>query len=200
MILTEGSFLYRKGGSVDSGLSDRVDLHEEASLLGTGDMEGPVTVGLVALDGRAPAFLLAQVASELPAGWGDVVHPLHGLQEHRVGKAHLWYPYGTDYVGPASITSLFEGTSPVGAEHTVHGARGGLQTAAAQPLALRDVGHAVTLLVHGQVTHVTEQDHVAVLTLAVVTDAADGVLVDQGAGVRLREEGKGGVENGQEGK
>ena len=31
---------------------------------------------------------------------------------------------------------------------------------------------------HGQVTHVTEENHVRVLTLAVHTDGADGVLID----------------------
>lgn len=86
---------------------------------------------------------------------------------------------------PARVIRLLEGATLVGAEGAVDGPAGGLQAAAAQPLALGDVRNAVALLVDGQVAHVAEQDHVAVLTLAVVADAAHGVLVNEGAGVGL---------------
>jgi len=99
--------------------------------------------------------------------------------------AYLRDPEGTHHVSPARVVRLLEGAPLVGAEGAVHGAAGRLQAAAAQPLALGDVGHAVALLVHRQVAHVAEQDHVAVLTLAVIADAADGVFVDEGAGVGL---------------
>lgn len=79
---------------------------------------------------------------------------------------------------PARVVRLLEGPALVRTQSAVHGSAGRLQAAATQPLTLWDVGHAVALLVHGQVAHVTEQDHVAVLTLAVITDAADGVFVD----------------------
>lgn len=48
---------------------------------------------------------------------------------------------------------------------------------------------------HRQVAHVTEQDHIAVLTLAVIADAAHGVFVDEGAGVGLATR----ADNGEEG-
>lgn len=86
---------------------------------------------------------------------------------------------------PARIVRLLEGAALVGTESAVDRPAGRLQAAAAQPLALGDVGHAVALLVHRQVAHVAEQDHVAVLTLAVVADAAHGVFVDERAGVGL---------------
>lgn len=94
-------------------------------------------------------------------------------------------------MGPAGVVRLLEGAPLVGTQGAVHGATRRLQAAATQPLALGDVRHAVALLVHRQVAHVAEQDHVAVLALAVVADAADGVLVDQGAGVRLGVKGGG---------
>lgn len=40
---------------------------------------------------------------------------------------------------------------------------------------------------HCQVTHVTEEDHVTVLTLSIITDAADSILIDKGTGVCLWE-------------
>lgn len=148
-------------------------------------MKGPVAVGFVALNGCASSFLLTQVARELPASGGDVLHPLNGLQEHRVGETNLWDPYGTDNMGPTAITCLFEGTSSVGTEHTVNGTGGGLQAAAAQPLALGNVGHTVTLLVDRQIADVTEQDYITVETFVVQTDAAEGILVDRTLRQRL---------------
>lgn len=90
-------------------------------------------------------------------------------------------------MSPASVVCLLESPPLVGTQSAVHGSTRRLQAAPTQPLALRDVRHAVALLVYSQVAHVTKQDHVAVLTLSVITDAANGVLVDQGTGVRLRE-------------
>lgn len=81
-------------------------------------------------------------------------------------------------MSPAGVISLFESAALVGTKSTVHGSARRLQAAPAQPLTLWDVGHAVALLVNGQVAHVAKQDHVAILTLSVVADAADGILVD----------------------
>lgn len=184
-MLTESGLLHGEGGAVNTCLPDWVYLHEQASLLGAGDVKSPVTVGFVALNGGSSAFLLTQVAGELPASGRDVTDPLHGLKEHRVGKANFWDPYGTDNMGPTPITCLFEGTSSVGTENTVYRAGGGLQAAAAQPLALGDVGHTVTLLVDGQVTDVTEQDDVTVQTFVIQADAAECILVDSILGQSL---------------
>lgn len=93
-------------------------------------------------------------------------------------RIYLWDPEGTHHVCPACIVRLFESASLVGTECTVHSSTRRLQAAATQPLALRDIGHAVALLVYCQVTHVAEQDHIAVLTLPVVTDAADSIFID----------------------
>ncbi|KAG7259953.1 hypothetical protein CRUP_027019 [Coryphaenoides rupestris] len=51
----------------------------------------------------------------------------------------------------------------------------------AEPLALRDVGDTVALLVHADVTRVTEEDDVAVSAVSIHADAADGILVHRGA-------------------
>lgn len=100
---------------------------------------------------------------------------------------YLWDPERTHDVRPACVVRLFESSSLVRTESTVHGSAWRLQAATTQPLALWDVGHTVALLVYRQVTHVAEQDHIAVLTLSVITDAADSIFIDQGAGVCLRE-------------
>lgn len=47
---------------------DGVDGHVQAGLLGAGHVERHVAVGLVALDARPDAPLLANVAGELPSG------------------------------------------------------------------------------------------------------------------------------------
>lgn len=52
-------------------------------------MEGRVTVGFVTLDAGTRSTLLADVTSELPAGRGNVLDTVNGLQEDRVSKAHL---------------------------------------------------------------------------------------------------------------
>lgn len=53
-----------------------------------------------------------------------------------------------------------------------------LRSSPTKPLALGNVRHAVAVLVHSEVAHVTEQDDVGVLTLSVQTDAADSVIVN----------------------
>lgn len=69
--------------------SDRLHFHIEACLLGTGDVEGRVTVGFVTLDAGARSTLLADVTGELPARRGNVLDTVNGFQEDRVGEAHL---------------------------------------------------------------------------------------------------------------
>lgn len=115
MVLAISSFLHSKSGAVGTGLPHGVDFHIEPGSLGTSDMKRPVAVRFVALNRRPPAFLFAQVTGELPSRRGNVLHSLHGLQEHSVGKAHFRDPYGTDDMGPASVTGLLECTSPIGA-------------------------------------------------------------------------------------
>lgn len=88
---------------------------------------------------------------------------------------------------PACIIRLFESSSLVGTESTVHSSTWRLQAATTQPLALWDVRHTIALLVYCQVTHVAEEDHITVLALSIITDAADSILINKGAGVCLRE-------------
>jgi len=76
-------------GAVGPGLSHGLHFHVEARLLGAGDVEGGVAVGLVTLDAGAGAALLADVAGELPAGGRNVLDAVDRLQEHRVGEADL---------------------------------------------------------------------------------------------------------------
>lgn len=121
MVLAISGFLHSKSGAVRAGLPHRVDFHIETSSLGTSDMKRPVAVCFVALNRRPPAFLFAQVTGELPSRRRNVLHSLHGLQEHGVGKAHFWDPYGTDDMGPTSVAGLFECTSPIRAEDTIDG-------------------------------------------------------------------------------
>ena len=96
MDVTVGSFTHTEGGPVCSRLTDGLHFHVESSLLGTGDVESGVTVCLVTLDASPRAALLANIAGQLPPRGGDVLDAVYGLQEDRVGKAHLWDPEGTD--------------------------------------------------------------------------------------------------------
>lgn len=57
-----GGLADAEGGAVSPGFSDRLHLHVQARLLGTGDVEGRVTVGFVTLNASAGAALLADVA------------------------------------------------------------------------------------------------------------------------------------------
>lgn len=116
-------------GAVGPSLSDGLHFHIEARLLGTGDVEGCVTVGFVTLDAGARTALLADVAGEFPASGRDVLNAINRLQKDRVGKADLWDPEGTHYVCPACIVRLFESSSLVGTESTVHSPTGRLQAA-----------------------------------------------------------------------
>ena len=85
-------------------------------------------------------------AAELPPGRRDVVDAVDGLEKDGVGESHLRDPESADDVGPAAVVGALEGAALVRAEAALDAARGRLQAAAAQPLALGDVGHAVTLL------------------------------------------------------
>lgn len=78
-----------EGGAVGAGLAHGLHLHVEASLLRARDVEGGVAVGFVALDAGAGAPLLADVAGELPAGGGNVLDAVDGLQEDSVSEADL---------------------------------------------------------------------------------------------------------------
>ena len=88
----------------------------------------------------------------------------------------LGYPDGAKDVDPEARVGLLEGAVAVGAQDALDLRGRRLDAAAAQPLALGDVGHAVALLVHGQVAHVAEEDGIAVVAFAVQADAAEGVL------------------------
>jgi len=122
MALTISSLAHGECCAVDAGLSHGFDLHEETGPLGTGDMEGSVTVHLVALDSSPHALLLANIARELPPSRGNVVYPFDGLQEHSVCKADLWDPDGANHVSPAAIAGLLESSTFVRAKDTIHGA------------------------------------------------------------------------------
>lgn len=77
MSLTECSLLNRERGPIDINLSHRFYLHKQASPLSTGDVKCSITVGLVALNRCAMAFLLAQVAGQLPACRWNVANPFN---------------------------------------------------------------------------------------------------------------------------
>lgn len=111
---------------------------------------------------------------------------IHNPYTHpQIQHTHLRYPQGTHNMCPSGVICLFEGSAFVGAEGAIHSSGGRLQAAAAQPLAFGDVRYPVTLLMYSQVTHVTEQDNVTVLALAVIADAAHSVLINQGVGISL---------------
>ena len=162
----------------DARLADRLDLHEERRLLRARHVERRVAVRLVALDAGTGAALLADVARQFPARRRDVLDTVNRLEEDGVREADLGDPECAHDVRPAAVVRLLERAALVRTEAAVDGARRRLEAAAAQPLALGDVRHAVALLVHRKVAHVAEQDHVAVLALAVHADAAHRVLVD----------------------
>lgn len=126
MALAIGSLAHSECCAIDAGLPHGFNLHEETSPLGTGDMEGSVTVHFVALDSSSHALLLADIARELPSSWGNVIYPFNGLQEHSVCKADLWNPNGTNHMSPAAIAGLLEGSTFVWAEDTINRARRGL--------------------------------------------------------------------------
>lgn len=65
--------------TVGTGFSDRLHFHIEACLLGTGDVEGCVTVGFVALDAGTGTTLLADVTGEFPARRGNVLDAIDGF-------------------------------------------------------------------------------------------------------------------------
>lgn len=75
-------------------VSDSVHLHEEASLLCTGHMEGGVAVGLVALNAGPHPSLLTYIACQLPPGWWDCLYAVYWLQKHLYNtknKSVNWY-------------------------------------------------------------------------------------------------------------
>lgn len=76
-------------GAIGPSLSDRLHFHIEARLLGTGDVEGCVTVGFVTLDAGAGTALLADVAGELPACRRNVLNTIDWFQKDCVSKADL---------------------------------------------------------------------------------------------------------------
>jgi hypothetical protein len=92
--------------------------------------------------------------------------------DYRVGKVNLGDPYGADDVGPLALVGLLECAVLVRTQDAVDRRRGRLYALAAQPLALGYVGHAVALLMHRQVAHVTKENQIAVHALAVQANAA----------------------------
>lgn len=52
-----------------------------------------------------------------------------------------------------------------------------LESSPTKPLALGNVRHAVAVLMHSKVAHVTEQDDIRVLTLSVQADTAYSIVV-----------------------
>ena len=87
---------------------------------------------------------------------------------------NLWNPQCADDVSPSSILRTFECSSygAVGAETTLHGATGRVQTPSAQPLTFGNIGNSVALLVNSQIAHVAEEDNVAIVTFGVLADIA----------------------------
>ena len=129
-----------------TNLPDRFNLHVESCLLSTSHVESRVAVCFVTLNASTSPALFTNVTGELPARGWDVFYAVYGLEEHCVGEADFRDPERTHYVRPTPVVGLLEGAAFVRTQAAVDGARRGLQTAPAQPLPLRDVRHAVTLL------------------------------------------------------
>ena len=51
-------------------------------------------------------LLFANIASQFPPCWWNVLDTIYWFQEYCVGKYDLRYPYSTDYVTPSSIICL----------------------------------------------------------------------------------------------
>ena len=82
-------------------------------------------------------------------------------------------------MSPTIIIGLFEGTASIWTESAVDCTRRRLETSPAKPLAFRDVRYTVTLLVDGEVAHVTEENHIAVLAFAIHANTANSVFINR---------------------
>ena len=140
-------------------------------------MKRRIAVLLVALYARAFVLLAANVARELPARLVYVLEADHGLQKDCVGKVHLRYPDGADYVRPCASVCLLERAVTVRTQLALDRVTRRQNASATQPLAFGYVGHAVALLMHGQVAHVTKENGVAVQAFAVEANATQSVIV-----------------------
>lgn len=89
MDVTVSSLADAERSAICPSLSYGLHFHVEARLLGTGDVEGCVTVGFVTLDAGAGTTLLADVAGELPACGRNVLNTIDRLQKDCVSKADL---------------------------------------------------------------------------------------------------------------
>lgn len=79
MDVTVSRFADTERRTVGTGFSDRLHFHIEACLLGTGDVEGCVTVGFVTLDAGPRTTLFADVTGQFPARRGNVLDTINGL-------------------------------------------------------------------------------------------------------------------------
>lgn len=162
---------------IGSWLFHSFNFHEETCLLGTGDMKCCVTVRLVTLDAGSSTSLFTYVTGQFSPCRGYSLQTVYGLKKHSVSKTYFRDPKSTYYMGPAAIVSLLECTPFVRTQTAIHSPRGGLQAAATQPLAFWDIWHPVALLMHGKVTHVTKQNHIAVLAFTIHTDATHSIII-----------------------
>jgi hypothetical protein len=147
-----------------------LDVHVQAGLLSTSDMESYEAVGLVALYAGADVALAAYVAKELPTSGFDILDANHRLEEDGVCEMHFGYPNGADHVGPfVGLIGLLECAEVllIRTQAAFDALRRALYALSAQPLAFGYVRYAVAFLVHSQIAHVTEEYCIAVDAFAV---------------------------------
>jgi hypothetical protein len=109
---------------------------------------------------------------KLPTVLWHQLDTLDGLHVNGIADAQFGNPDGAQQVRPVARCRLFEGASFVGTEEARDGILWRHCALAAEPLALGDVGNAVTVLVDCKVTSIAEDNCVRVLPLAVVADGA----------------------------
>lgn len=141
-------------------------------------MKSGVAIMLVALNTRADAATSTNGTHQLPSRAINMLDANDRLEKHGVGEMHLGYPNSTHDMNPfAAISLLVRAHLMIRTQYALNGRGRRLNAPTTQPLTLGYIRHTVALLMHCQITHVTEQDHIRVETLAVQAYAAYGVLV-----------------------
>lgn len=156
---------------------NRLNKYRTCYLLGTSDVKGGVTIGLVALNTGADVPFATYEAHQLPSSFVDTIDADDGLEKDGVGKVDLGYPNGAHDVRPFARVGLLERAVLVWTQNATDRRRGRLNAPAAQPLPLGYVRHTVAFLMHGQIAHVAKQNHIAIYTLAVQAYATQGVFI-----------------------
>jgi len=142
-------------------------------------VEGLVTVFMHALDARARLALTAHGTREPPASRRYTMQFRHGLEKLDAAKSHLRDPQSANDVSPSAVVRALDGPAADRAHAARHVVGNTRLASSTQPLALRDVRHAIAFLVYGKVARITEQDHVNVGALVITAYCTHGVVVRQ---------------------